>query len=278
MLKPLFLILFCWLASPLAAAADIRISPLRLVLTPQAPRAEFEISNPSRRIVDGRASWIDLQATETGYAPASGEARASVSAAPYLVVSPAHFRLKPGDRATVTVRIRDGATPPRGERRSHLLIEADAARSPIRKAGGGLPVDAALGVSAPVLLRNGGEARAALEDVKLLRDADGLLMLSVDIIPKGSLSSYGRIVARFSPDGAAGGATDIVQAAATSAMTLGMRRNVNGFTDAPRRRIEIPLGRTTLGRGRLTVAYEGEGEFSGRVFDRRSYDIEPPTQ
>lgn len=253
-----------WVAS---ADADIKLSPLRVVLTPDSPVAAFEVSNPSGRIFDGRTSWIDMRATQTGYAPALAGERAATSAAPYLLVSPAHFRLKPGARATITVSIRDGARPPRGERRSHLLIEAAASRTPIRKAGGGLPVDVELGVSAPVILRNGGEAEAKLEETQLLRDEDGLLLLRTSVVPQGALSAYGRLVASFAP-----------AEAPETAQVLGMRRNVSGFVDVDKRSVEIPLGSASLGPGKLTLAYEGEAEFSGRVFDSRTYDVEPPAE
>lgn len=254
-----------------AALADIKISPLRLVLTPDAPVASFEVSNPSGRVFEGRASWIDMSATETGYAPALAEDRISLSAAPYLIVSPAHFRLKPGDRTTINVSIRQGARPPKGERRSHLLIEAGASRTPIRKAGGGLPVDIELGVSAPVLLRNGGKAKAKLSDTKLLRDKDGLLLLSTYVVPQGNLSSYGRLSVAFTP-------SKTSKPAPKRTQTLGERRNVNGFIDAEKRSVEIPLGFVSLGPGKLTLSYEGEAEFKGQVFDSRTYDVEPPAE
>lgn len=249
------------------AYADIKLSPLRLVLTPDEPVASFEVSNPSGRIFEGEVSWIDMSATETGYIPALAEDRAKLSAAPYLIVSPAQFRLKPGARTIVTVSIREGARPPKGERRSHLLIEAAASRTPIRKAGGGLPVDIELGVSAPVLLRNGGAAKAKIEGTKLLRDKEGLLLLSTFIVPQGSISTYGRLIAEFAP-----------LHAPDNTQTLGLRRNVSGFVDAEKRSFEIPLGFVSLGEGKLTLLYEGEGEFEGEVFDRRSYDIEPPAE
>lgn len=265
MIKTAFAGLSLALMAAQSAYADIKLSPLRQVITEDAPSAVFEISNPSSRILEARVSWIDLQATETGYANAAAELRQSSSAAPYLVVSPAQFQLEPGARASVTIRIKDGVRLPKGERRSHLLIETGASRTPIRKAGGGLPVDIGLGVSAPVMTRNGGEAQAQIEDVKLLRDDDGLLLLSLAVAPKGSISTFGRVEVTFA-----------------SAQTpeapelLGVRRNVSGYIDAEQRIVETPLGFVNLGPGKLTVRYEGEGEFKGRVFDARTFDVAPP--
>ncbi len=241
------------------------LAPLRQVLSIEHPSAQFTISNPSDRIMDARVSWVDLAATEAGYAPAAPALREKLSAAPWLVVSPATFRLKPGARQLITVRIKNGAAPPKGERRSHLLIETEASRTPIRKASTGLQVDIGLGMSAPVILRNGGKASAKITDVKLLRDDEGLLMLETSIKPSGDWSTYGRMVVTFTPKG---GEKEL----------LGVRENVAGFTDAQTRRVTIPFGFLSLGAGELKVAYEGAAEFEGAIFDQRAFDVAPPEQ
>jgi len=247
------------------AYGDIALSPLRQVISKQAPAAAFTISNPSSHILEGRVSWVDLAATATGYAPAAAAQRPSLSAAPYLTVAPAHFRLEPGARINVEVRLKKGVKIPRGERRSHLLFEAAAARTSIRKASdNGLQIDISLGVSAPVILRNGGKASAAIRDTRLLRDESGLLVLETTIDPRGDISPYGRIIVRHRPfDGGAGESV------------LGVRENVAGFLDGPGRRFEIPLGRDRLTPGELEIRYEGRAEFAGRLFDRRVFDVAP---
>lgn len=255
-----------FLAVPAAALADIELSPLRQVLTEKTREATFSVSNPSARILDARVTWIDMTAAETGYGPAGPGDRAALSAAPYLTVTPAQFRLEPGARRTITVRLKDGVAPPAGERRSHLLIEAAAARTPIRKAGGhGLEVDIGVGVSAPVLLRGAGRAMAEIGETKLLRDSEGLLLISTSIVPEGTISSYGRVTAHFRP-------ADSNE----PARRLGVRENVAGFVDAERRVVEVPFGFFTLGAGELTLRYEGADEFEGRLFDERKFDIAPP--
>ena len=98
-----------------------------------------------------------------------------------------------------------------------------------------------------------------------MRDSDGLLLLSTTIIPKGEISAYGRLAARFKAKGSS-----------APPELLGMRDNVAGFVDAEERRIEIPFGFFSLGAGELTVSYEGAEEFEGRVFDVREFDIAPP--
>ncbi len=247
------------------ARADIELSPLRHVLTNKTRVASFTLSNPSTRIIDGRVTWVDLSATQTGYAPADAQARTRLSAAPYLTLTPAQFRLEPGGRIEVTVRLKNGARPPPGERRSHLLIETGAARTLIRKASSGLQADISAGVSVPVLLRGKGHGSAVVSETKLLRDSDGLLLISTVIEPTGGHSTYGRLTATF-----------LSATPGAKPERLGVRDNVTGYTDTPRRLIEIPLGFFSLGEGELTLRYEGGGEYAGRVFDKRTFTITPP--
>lgn len=220
MKKALLALLLTALAAQ-SARADMMLSPLRHVISQEAPTAVFDISNPSDRMLEGRISWIDLMATETGYQAAPLEQRASLSAAPYLVISPAQFTLEPGGHAEITVRLAPGAIIPKGERRSHLLVETAAARTPIRKASdSGLQVDIGLGVSAPVILRGGaGEARATIGETKLVRDDNGFLSLETSVVPGGNRSSYGRIAVFFESNSGDEGRRLLV-----------VRENVAGFS------------------------------------------------
>ncbi len=265
MIKALtFLIIAILACGP--ARADIEISPLRQVLSAKTREAAFTISNPSSRILDGHVSWVHLMATQTGYAPAAPAVRESLSAAPYFTVSPAQFRLEPGARIEVTINLKDGANPPAGERRSHLLIETGAARTLIRKAsGGGLQADMGVGVSAPVILRGKGRGSAIISETKLLRDSEGPLIIAATIKPTGQHSTFGQITATFEPAGASG-----------AREVLGVLDNVAGYPDADQRVIEIPLGFFSLGEGELTLRYEGGAEYAGRLFDERSFTIAPP--
>ncbi len=257
--------LFAAFIAAAPAAADVVVSPLRQVVNADTREARFVVSNPTQRILEARASWIDLAATPLGYENASTDQRQAISAAPWFMVRPAHFKLEPGARVEITVTLRDGATPPAGERRSHLLVETAAGRTLMRKASDrGLQVDIDAGVSVPVILRGPGEARAEIADTKLLRDSEGLLLLSTAIQPKGAHSTYGRLVAIFT------GHDD------AQPQTLAIRDNVVGYPDADVRLIELPLGFFSLGAGQLTLRYEGAAEYDGVVFDERRFEIAPP--
>ena len=257
--------LFAAVAVANPALADMAVSPLRHVLDAETREAQFVVSNPTPRILDGRASWIDLAATPTGYINADSSTRAHLSAAPWFTLQPAHFRLEPGARIEITVRVKDGVKPPAGERRSHLLIETAAARTLMRKASDkGLQVDIDAGVSVPVILRGAGDGDARIAETKLLRDSEGLLLLSTAIEPDGAHSAFGRLTAIFDPkyDG--------------ERQTLAVRENIAIFPDTDMRLYELPLGFFSLGAGKLTLRYEGAAEYEGRVFDERRYEIAPP--
>ena len=245
-----------------ARASEIALSPLRQVVTAEAPRATFRLSNPTDRILDVRIGWIDLAATPEGYAPATARQRSQWSATPFLTLRPASLRLEPGRSAEVEVALKPGTTPPAGERRSHVLIEIDAARSPLRRIGG-LEVDIGLAVSAPVILRGRGSASATIGDTRFERTPDGLLEVISSVQPTGEHSAYGKLVADFTPrDGAP--------------ITLGEVRNVAGYPDARRRRAVIRLEQPKLPAGALTLRYVGEAEFEGRVFAARTFAVAAP--
>ncbi|MEM9169046.1 MAG: hypothetical protein AAGC56_05285 [Pseudomonadota bacterium] len=247
------------------AHAEFAISPLRQVITAESPEATFMISNPSARRLEARIRWIDLQAEDEGYRPASPELRDRLSAARYLTVTPSALTLGPGERAAIRIALRADRNPGPGERRSHLLIETDAVRTPLRNAGGGMQADIGLGVSAPVILRAGsGAAGAAIGDTRLTRLGDGLLALETAVLPKGAFSAFGRLAVRFRAAGE------------TRERALGTVRNVAAYADAPLRLVTVALGREHLPQGRMTVRYEGEGEFAGQVFAERVFSIAAP--
>ncbi|MEQ1929841.1 MAG: hypothetical protein ABL957_04810 [Parvularculaceae bacterium] len=243
--------------------AEITLSPLRQVLTSTAPVATYEVANPSRRTIEARVSWLDLKATETGYELAGPDDRTRRSAAPYLTVWPATFRLEPGAKTTVTVKVKNGVSIPKGERRSHLLIETEAVRTPLRKASGAMELDIDLGVSTPVLLRGGPSAAAAhFGDTRLLRTADGLLELETHLHGDAPTTAYGRIEIYMNEGGA-------------GSRKMAALDNVAIYPEAARRRFVLPLQAVHLPAGIMEARFVGSAEFDGELFATRTFDIAP---
>ncbi|MBY0421731.1 MAG: hypothetical protein K2Q06_05460 [Parvularculaceae bacterium] len=247
-----------------ARSAEFGLAPLRRVVTETARETTFVVSNPSDRPLKARVDWVDLAATEDGYRPATRAERAASSASPYLTLSPAFLSLAPGQSATIRIAVKKGARIPAGEKRSHLLVETDAVRSPLHKAGG-LAADIGLSITVPVVLRGGaGAAEARLGDTRLARAPDGALELQTEVAPAGRYSAYGKLVVRF------------IDAATGGERQLGVKRNVAAWIDARRRRYVVPLGQPRLPAGRLVVDYVGEEEYEGVVIATREFSIKAP--
>lgn len=255
--------LFAAACSGRASGAEFSVQPLRAVLTPQSQRQVFRVVNPGDRVLVVNISWADLAATDSGYRAATPEERAAFSAAPYLTIRPATLRIDPGASAEVTIAVKNPGQVPAGERRSHLLIDARATRTPVRRIGG-LEADIDVAVTTPVFLRGAqGPAQAKLGDTKFSRSPDGLLTLTTSVTPAGSLSAYGTLAVDFAE---AGGKTT----------RLGEIGNVSAYLEAASRRFEIPLGVARLPAGTLTLSYTGAAEFSGALFAQRSFAVAAP--
>ena len=274
----LFAFFGIWVQS---AQAQLLLSPVRQVITTDRPEAIYSVTNASSRRVQASVSWVDLRALENGYEKADVKLRKNLSASPFLVVSPSFLDLDAGQKSLVSVTLRRPLPVLNGERRSHLLIESQAPRTPLHKANASLPVDINLGLSTPVIVRGAaGKATAKLNDVQFSRNDAGLLQLDAKISPKGDFSSYGALVVYFLandptdplrglplPEAAhlPGGAREIARLA-----------NVAGYLEAKKRHFSVPLNVEFLPAGILTLRYEGTAEFSGIVFDEKSFDIAAP--
>ena len=245
------------------ASAELLVAPLRQVITAKEPVGRYRVSNPSDRIVEARIDWIDLLATPDGYAPAGAADRARISAAPYLIVSPARLRLEPGGHAEVVVRLKKGVSIPAGERRSHLIVQTTPARTPLRRASTGLEVDVGLGVSTPVILRSGYATPAlSFERSKLVRDANGALGFETTLKGAGKYSAYGRIEAQLE---SAGRSTILATAA-----------NVAVYPDSGARMLTLPLAVEALPAGRMTVTYFSVGDGREEPLASKTFEIAPP--
>jgi len=260
----IFATLALWTSNP--AHAEFVLSPLRQVVTLENPKVTYEISNPSTRTIVTNISWIDLKAVETGYVAAPPNLRDKLSAAPYLIVSPTYIRLEPGARETITISLRGGASPPKGERRSHLLIESKAVRTLLRKAGSGIQLDLDTAVSTPVLLRSGErQTKAKIGDTRLLRNKDGGMDIETRVESRGDHSAYGYVAAYFKSN-----------KPGSSEKELARIDNIAAYLEAKQRKVIFPLNVKRLDEGVFTVRYIGSAEYSEILFDERAFQVSPP--
>jgi len=245
------------------ANAEIAVSPLRAVLSPTDQSTLYDISNSSDRIAEVKIDWIDLWATEDGYRKATPEERQKISAARYLTVEPAFLRLEPGARGVVKVNLKKNAELPNRELRSHLLFSSNAARTQLRKTGGGLEVDAKLQISTPVIVRSKAiQSNLKIQNVRLLRDNQGHLDLKLTLSMDGQNSVLGQLTVNRIP-------TDQT----TNPPKQYIIKNLAIYSDTGMRTISVPLKTSTLSEGHIQISYDGMNEFSGKQFAMKSFAI-----
>ena len=252
-------------ASILANAyAQIHISPLRHVLSPQSERAAFVLSNPSAQPISATLSWEDLAIIDGEYAQMPNAQRAKISAAPYLTIRPAQIRLAPGEAQHIELTL--SRKPDfSGERRSHLLVETTAQRALINKIDhAGLGVDIGLSFSLPVFVRTHQKSAAKINATALTRDRNGNLLLETQLESTGDISAFGELAVKFTP------------ADTKTTRILARQHNAAALAHSPGRRYRLPLNMVSLPKGVLELVYLGAEEFSGQEFDRREFLIEAP--
>lgn len=243
--------------------AEISVSPLRSVLSSRNRSALYQISNSSDRIVEVKIDWVDLWATQNGYRPATPDERTAISAARHLVVEPAFLRLEPGAQGEVTVSLKTDGAIPKAETRSHLLFSSNAARTQLRKTGGGLEVDAKLQISTPVIIRS--HARTpdvAIEKVKLVRTKKGLLDTEISLLLTGPYSAIGQLKVELMPKNAG---RSISQSYVT--------KNVAIYPDTGKRKITVPLLKGQLPTSQINISFSGTDEYSGVHFATKTFSI-----
>jgi len=241
------------------------MTPLRAVLSEGQPAATFVLTNTSGRLVEIEASLIDLAATPDGYGKITPEARAAITAAPWLAIQPARLVLEPGARADLTVTMR--GPMPVEERRSHLLVEARPARTRLHRISNrGLGLDLQLAMSVPVLVRPEPLSSAAptvtIGKTKMVRLETGLLALNAEIAaPDSPVSLHGRFC--LIPETPNSAAPDCIA-------------NIAIYRGQQKRPVTLALGSQTLAPGAYRLRFEGTEEFAGIRFADLPLRIDAP--
>ncbi len=259
----LFLLLYGLLS---AAYAQTTISPLRASLDAQSPEAIFHITNPATHSVKVHLEWRDLIALENGgYRPASIEERDHISAAPFLQLSPASFTLPPGGKQQVKVTLREPKQLAQfdHELRSHLLV-VSAPDKGLRQKIGGLPLDMAVAVSVPVVLKPDLPAStASIDRVWLERHQDGGLILKLALQRHGKAS----IITGFS----AALTKDFI-----APEEIAIAHNIALYPEIEQRIVSLPLGTTALPSGEIELLLYDEGGSQPHLLARRIFYLAPP--
>jgi len=252
------------------ASAQISLSPLRAVITPQDPEFRFIISNPSQRLTTAKISLLDLKATQTGYENPSHDHRTQFSAAPWLIITPTRVTLKPGTREEITVRLRKSITSPVTEKRSHLLVQIGAARENIHLIDTkGIGLDMELAMSVPVILRpikieTNKFSKQTTEFIKteLVRNEESHIVMHTNLShDQLKRSLFGDVIVSH-------------QSHKREANRIYYKAgNIALFTDHPERQLILPLGRDNIPKGILSVKFIGRGEYEGQLLAEKLFSI-----
>lgn len=251
-----------WLLAALAlvaghASAQLMVHPTRIVLDDDQRAAQLEVINSSTEPATYRLSLVNRRMSEDGkFLPVDEPQPNERFADAMLRYSPRHITLAPGSSQAVRILLRKPSDLAAGEYRSHLLFakQADSVQTdadPGTPASDGIDIalNALVGVSIPVIVREGA-TRADASITKLALETDtGSPMAAMELHRSGNQSVYGDLVASFAPEG---GAPRIVgRAGGVAVYTPNALRRV-------RLKLDPPPG-LVLANGTLTVSYREQG-------------------
>lgn len=252
------------------AAADLLISPLRVVFEARTRSVTVVVTNQSQETKTYRLEWAEKRAKPDGQYEDVPEPDPAMPVSSKLVqFSPRQVTLAPGESQQVRVALRAPADLAAGEYRSHLSFvsigqpQRQASRRQ-QQGGAGIEVFLNLGFAIPVIVRHGTAAEPAaaqLAGAQFRLDELNRVNLIVDIARRGAFSPYGRLrVFLRDQDGA-------------PERQIGMLNNVAMFPEVDTRRNAVVLTESAIDRGIVRVVYEGADEYAGRTWFDQSFRV-----
>ncbi|MEH6711192.1 MAG: fimbria/pilus periplasmic chaperone [Paraglaciecola polaris] len=249
------------------AGAELMISPTRVVFSERDRAQEIVLINSGSKLTTYRIEWQEKKALPGGgYASLTDQEMLTHQASSKMLrFSPKQVRLNPGERQIIKLALRKPKGLQDGEYRSHLLFRAlPAPRDAKSEAEGmSMTLNLHMSYSLPVIVRQGKpDTSVSFEEYRFNYDETNELgQLSVTLSRVGKYSSFGNILAYWEP--IAGG-------------DRAMIARVNAYSVYP----ELQQAQTNLvwlnadfkpTDGKLTLVYEGTGEFRGKMFDSKAY-------
>jgi len=227
---------------PVPAAAELLITPKRLVLDAQSRDGSFRLVNTSDRAQSYELIWQQLRMNETGGLDDQGE-NAAGAASRLITLAPTRVTLQPGERQTVRLIPRLPEGLPEGEYMSHLLFRPVTPPPPGSASGQGAAMQLAVrvGFSIPVFLRHGNlAASAAVRPIDI--DPAGV---TVEMLREGSASVFGNLSLFWGQPGRDG-------------VQVGRLDGVAVYANLTRRTVTVPFDPDSgvkVGAGLLMVRY-----------------------
>lgn len=255
LIRTKFLLGACLVAAPLVAlpsaasagVGDLLVAPTRLVLDGRRG-AEIILNNIGEEPATYRVSVEFRRMTENGdLVDVTTPTDSDKKAEEMIVYAPRKVMLAPHEPQAIRIAARAPQGLPDGEYRVHMLFRAIPPASPVVQPSGDQPkgvqfkLTPVYGVTIPVIVRLGNlEATAGIADVHLERNGD-LPMVGLDLMRKGSRSTYGEV--RVVKAGIRDPIADV--------------KGVAIYTEISRRHVSIPVlaNHRADATGQVTVEY-----------------------
>lgn len=263
------------LAQP--AAADLNISPKRIVFSPDMRTAVVYVFNRGGLPATYTVQLTDRVMTPDGQVRAVSEPDVKVGAADYvaklpsaqplLTYTPRRVTLKPGESQVIRLRADRPADAKAGEYHTHLTVTTlppETAGETAEEAAAAEPgsltakLNTLFSISIAVIVRvgapdvQGGVDKVAYAVRPAAGEAPATAVLSMDLLRKGANSLYGDVEVR-----AAG--------AARNSTPLGAIRGVGVYTEIDRRSVDIPLSKIPARGERLEITLKDDDTKPGVV-------------
>jgi len=198
------LVVLLLLALPVVAhaAANLMVTPSRVVFEDNVRTAQVTLINSGDTAGDFRISFIRQAMTEDGQFSPLDDSAEGMFSDPLLRYSPRQISLQPGQSQVVRIMLRKPRDLEQGEYRSHLLFQSipkptsSAVEATVAPPKEGITVEIipVIGISIPVIVRHGKlESQLTLERPHIIPadKAHPSPQIAVDMVRSGSSSVYG---------------------------------------------------------------------------------------
>lgn len=271
------LIACCLLLLSQPVLADLMINPTRVVFEKNQRSASVDLINDGTKAASYRVQVVNRRMSEDGQFIRVEEALPGEQFANSMIVfSPRQFTIAPGASQVVRIAVRKPAGLAPGEYRSHLSFDRlpdndDSSNiENINKAPGsgdiGVQITALIGVSIPVIVREGNVAAAlTISNIALLKPAAAGQppMLGLQLNRTGNSSIYGDVVVNFTPTGGRPSVIGRVSGLAVYVPNTLRRATIN---------LQVPPG-TSFGQGTISVVFQERADEGGKQLAEASIAV-----
>ncbi|MDI9244471.1 Fn3-like domain-containing protein [Marinobacter sp. CHS3-4] len=269
-MKRIFLSLLLVLTS-FSVSSEMLISPTRAILTMDQRSTSITLRNTSDGARTYRLSWEDKRVNSDGRYEAVEEGESWPSAASMIRFSPRQITVGPQENQTVRLNFRPPGDIEPGEYRSHLRLQVVAESSEPTSSfkmdhpeneGISMQLFMQMSFSLPVIARVGLEPPAvSISSVEVLpaENNEGM-RLEVTVNRKGEASSFGDLT------------VEMQRNANSKVELIGRYKDLYLFPETSEKKVRVRLRDQRIQPGSwIRVAYEGEAEYSGILWDERIF-------